>query len=64
MRPLSDFPRLHLPVLPTPLCFLPRLFRRFGIARYLKCDGMTGLSLGNSKVRRRGFLFADALQKP
>lgn len=63
MRRISDFPRLHLGLLPTPLHRLDNLSREFGKNIYLKRDDMTGVSLGGNKVRKLEFLLADAVEK-
>ncbi len=63
MKQLSDFPRLQLGLLPTPLQKLENLSRMFGKEIYLKRDDLTGVSLGGNKVRKLEFLLADALEK-
>ncbi len=63
MKQISDFPRLRLGLLPTPLHRLENLSRVFGKNIYLKRDDMTGVSLGGNKVRKLEFLLADALEK-
>ena len=60
MKALSDFPRVSLGLLPTPLHFLPRLSEKLGKHVYIKRDDMTGVSLGGNKVRKLEFLLADA----
>ena len=63
MKQLSEFPRVHLGILPTPLQKLENLSRMFGKEIYLKRDDMTGVSLGGNKVRKLEFLLADALER-
>ena len=63
MRQISDFPRLHLGMVPTPLHRLDNLSQEFGKNIYLKRDDMTGVSLGGNKVRKLEFLLADAMEK-
>lgn len=63
MKQLSDFPRVSLGILPTPLQKLENISRVFGKNIYLKRDDMTGVSLGGNKVRKLEFLLADALEK-
>ena len=60
--PLSDFPRLALAHLPTPLEPLDRLRRHIGGPRlYIKRDDCTGLALGGNKTRKAEFLIGAAL---
>ena len=63
MKALSDFPRVKLGLLPTPLQKLERVSREFGKNIYMKRDDMTGVSLGGNKVRKLEYLLADALEK-
>ena len=63
MRAISDFPRVNLGILPTPLHKLENLSRIVGKDIYLKRDDMTGVALGGNKVRKLEFLLADALEK-
>lgn len=63
MKQLSDFPRVHLGILPTPLQKLENMSREFGKNIYMKRDDMTGVALGGNKVRKLEFLLADALEK-
>ncbi len=59
--PLSDFPRLPLAHLPTPLEPLPRLSAELGGPRlYVKRDDCTGLAFGGNKTRKLEFLMAAA----
>ncbi len=46
MRPLSDFPRVPLAILPTPLYQLPNVSRVLGKNVWVKRDDMTGVALG------------------
>lgn len=63
MKQLSDFPRVSLAILPTPLQKLENISRMFGKNIYLKRDDMTGVALGGNKVRKLEFLLADAKAK-
>ena len=55
--PLSNFPRLALAHLPTPLEALDRLRRHIGgPCLYIKRDDCTGLALGGNKTRKAEFL--------
>jgi L-cysteate sulfo-lyase len=61
---LSQFPRIHLAHLPTPLEFLPRLSKHLGGPNiYVKRDDCTGLGTGGNKTRKLEFLIADAIEK-
>lgn len=61
---LSDFPRLSLAHLPTPLEPLDRLSDHLGGPRlYVKRDDCTGLATGGNKTRKLEFLLADAIAK-
>ena len=62
--PLSDYPRVSLAHLPTPLEFLPRLTNHLGGPNvYVKRDDCTGLGTGGNKTRKLEFLMADAIKK-
>ena len=63
MKAISDFPRVSLGILPTPLQKLENLSRELGKNIYMKRDDMTGVALGGNKVRKLEFLLADALAK-
>lgn len=63
MKPLSDFPRVALGILPTPLYQLPNVSRVLGRKVWVKRDDMTGVALGGNKVRKLEFLLADAIQQ-
>ena len=52
MKAISDFPRVHLGILPTPLQKLENLSREMGKNIYIKRDDMTGVALGGNKVRK------------
>ena len=59
---LSQFSRLSLAHLPTPLEELERLGREIGASRLLiKRDDCTGLAFGGNKTRKLEFALADAL---
>ena len=51
MRQISEFPRVELGVLPTPLYKLENLSRETGKNIYIKRDDMIGVALGGNKVR-------------
>ena len=63
MKQLTDFDRIPLAVLPTPLYKLETLSRELGKHIYIKRDDMTGIALGGNKVRKLEFLLADAKKK-
>lgn len=61
---LSQFPRLSLAHLPTPLEPLERLSDHLGGPRiYVKRDDCTGLATGGNKTRKLEFLLAEALEQ-
>jgi L-cysteate sulfo-lyase len=60
---ISNFPRIELAHLPTPLHPLPALSRHLGGPDiYVKRDDCTGLAGGGNKTRKLEFLMADALE--
>ena len=63
MKQITEFPRIPLGILPTPIYKLENLSRQFGKNIYIKRDDMTGIALGGNKVRKLEFLLADAVQK-
>ena len=59
---LSQFPRVRLAHLPTPLEHLPNLSRRLGGPNlFIKRDDCTGLGTGGNKTRKLEYLIADAV---
>ena len=60
MKHISDFPRVPLAILPTPLHRLENISRQLGKNVYIKRDDLTGVGLGGNKVRKLEFLLADA----
>ena len=60
MKDLSDFSRVSLGLLPTPLHRLDNISRLLGKNIYIKRDDLTGVGLGGNKVRKLEFLLADA----
>lgn len=61
---LSQFPRIHLAHLPTPLERLDRLSAELGGPEiWIKRDDCTGLSTGGNKTRKLEFLMAEAMQQ-
>ena len=61
---LSQFPRVRLAHLPTPLEHLPRLSEHLGGPEiYVKRDDCTGLATGGNKTRKLEFSMGEALQQ-
>lgn len=61
---LSEFPRISLAHLPTPLEFLPRLSEHLGGPQiFVKRDDCTGLATGGNKTRKLEFSLGEALQQ-
>lgn len=61
---LSDFPRVSLAHLPTPLEFMPRLSEHLGGPDiYVKRDDCTGLASGGNKTRKLEYSMAAALEE-
>ncbi len=61
---LSDFPRVLLAHLPTPLEHLPRLTEHLGGPQiYVKRDDCTGLATGGNKTRKLEYSMGEALQQ-
>jgi len=61
---LSNFPRVSLAHLPTPLEHLPRLSKHLGGPDiYVKRDDCTGLATGGNKTRKLEFSMAEAMQQ-
>ena len=61
---LSQFPRVSLAHLPTPLEFLPRLTEHLGGPDiYVKRDDCTGLATGGNKTRKLEFSMGEALRE-
>ena len=58
MKQFSDFPRVSLGILPTPIYRLPNISEAMGKNIYIKRDDMTGVALGGNKVRKLEFLIA------
>ena len=59
---LSNFPRVALAHLPTPLEFMPRLTKHLGGPEiYVKRDDCTGLATGGNKTRKLEFSMGQAL---
>ena len=59
---LTNFPRVHLAHLPTPLESLPRLTKALnGPKIWIKRDDCTGLSTGGNKTRKLEYLMAEAM---
>ena len=60
---LSQFPRVPLAHLPTPLEHLPRLSERLGGPDiYVKRDDCTGLATGGNKTRKLEFSMGEAVE--
>ena len=63
MMQLSEFPRVRLAHLPTPLEFLPRLSAHLaGPKIYVKRDDCTGLATGGNKTRKLEYSMGEALR--
>ncbi len=61
---LSNFPRVSLAHLPTPLEPLPRLSERLGGPEiWVKRDDCTGLATGGNKTRKLEFSMGQALER-
>lgn len=60
---LARPPRLSLARLPTPLERLERLSDALDCEVWVKRDDLTGLGLSGNKVRKLGYLLADALAR-
>lgn len=61
---LSDFPRVALAHLPTPLEHMPRLSKHLGGPEiYVKRDDCTGLATGGNKTRKLEYSMGEALRK-
>ncbi|HSG58899.1 MAG TPA: D-cysteine desulfhydrase [Woeseiaceae bacterium] len=61
---LSQFPRVALAHLPTPLEHLPRLSGHLGGPEiFVKRDDCTGLATGGNKTRKLEFSMAEALEQ-
>ena len=61
---LSQFPRVPLAHLPTPLEHLPRLSEYLGGPEiFVKRDDCTGLATGGNKTRKLEFSMAEALEQ-
>jgi D-cysteine desulfhydrase family pyridoxal phosphate-dependent enzyme len=59
----TDFPRVPLAMLPTPLEPLERLGRALGMRLWMKRDDYTGLGGGGNKVRKLEFLMPEAIRQ-
>lgn len=60
---LSDFPRVTLAHLPTPLEYMPRLSEHLGGPDiFVKRDDCTGLATGGNKTRKLEFSMGEAVQ--
>lgn len=64
MMQLSNFPRVKLTNLPTPIEKLERLSAHLGnVNIFVKRDDLTNLAGGGNKVRKLEFLIGDAIAK-
>ena len=63
MKDFSQFPRVSLGILPTPMYRLPNISEKLGKNVYVKRDDMTGVALGGNKIRKLEFLIADAMNR-
>jgi 1-aminocyclopropane-1-carboxylate deaminase len=62
LRSLSDWPRVPLAQLPTPIHRLSNLGKHVGAELWIKRDDLTGLAGGGNKTRKLEFLVGDAIQ--
>ena len=61
---LSDFPRVRLAHLPTPLEHMPRLSEHLGGPEiFVKRDDCTGLATGGNKTRKLEFSMGEAVKQ-
>ena len=63
MEQLSQFAKVQLAHLPTPLEKLEQLSQELGISLLMKRDDCTGLATGGNKARKLEYLLADAEKK-
>lgn len=63
MKHPTDFPRVPLAMLPTPLEPLGRLGRALDMRLWMKRDDYTGLGGGGNKVRKLEFLMPEAIRQ-
>jgi len=60
----SEFPRIRIATLPTPIQFLPNLTKKLGGPKiWIKRDDLTGLAFGGNKARKLEYIMGDALEK-
>lgn len=63
---LNDLPfmeeRLKIGRLNTPIRFLERLSRKYGVNLYVKRDDLTGIALSGNKIRKLEYLLYDAIR--
>lgn len=60
---ITQYPRIPLTPLPTPLEFAPNLTKALGGPQiYIKRDDLTALAFGGNKTRKLEFLMADAVK--
>ena len=55
MKQFSDFPRVSLGILPTPLYRLPNISEAMGKNIYIKRDDMTGVALAATRCASWNF---------
>jgi D-cysteine desulfhydrase len=63
MKHPTDFPRVALATLPTPLERLERLGGALGLQLWMKRDDYTGLGGGGNKVRKLEFIMPEAIRQ-
>jgi D-cysteine desulfhydrase len=63
MKTITDFARLPLAFLPTPLEPMSNLSRDLGTSIWMKRDDYTGLGGGGNKARKLEFLMAEAVEQ-
>ncbi len=60
---ITDFPKLNLSNLPTPLTRLERISQYLNHNIYIKRDDLTGFCFGGNKTRKLDYLIAEAVEK-
>ena len=63
MKCKNDFPWIPLGVFPTPIQKMENISKELGTNVYIERDDLTGVGLGDNKVRKLEFLMADAIEK-
>ena len=65
MKPttLTNFPKVNISILPTPLMKLENISKKYNYNIYCKRDDLTGFAFGGNKTRKLDYLIADAKNK-